>query len=112
MDILYTGDIPKDYKYIYLEDGYIYLFNKLYAEDESVNCYKIDNKNGFLYCHDTFVAQSLVNFEEVQVTDKHYYRTDFPNILLTSCLFGLILVFITNIITSFFKRGGVFSELF
>lgn len=112
MDTLYTGNIPKEYKYIFLQDGYIYLFNKPFAENETLNCYKIVNTNGFLYCHDTFESHELVNFEQVNVSKKHYYRTDYFSILICSCVFALIFIFITNIITSLIKRGGVLHGLF
>ena len=112
MDILFTGDIPKDYKYIYLYDGYIYLYNKPQALDEVIDCYKIDNSNGFIYCHDSLDITGLTNFQEVQVSNHHYYRTDYFNILSTSCIIGIILVFITNIVTSFFKKGGILNGLF
>lgn len=112
MDKLYTGDIPKDYKYILLYDGYIYLYNQPQAENETINCYKIDNNNGFLYCRDTLEISDLTNFELVETSSHHYDRTDFFNILCTSCIFALIIIFITNIVTSFFKKGGVFYGLF
>lgn len=112
MDTLYTGNIPKDYKYIFLKDGYIYLFNQAYIENSTLDCYKIFNNNGFLYCKDTFTSQELVNFEKVNVTNKHYYRTDYFNILFCSCAISLIFIFLTNIVTSFVKRGGVLNGLF
>lgn len=112
MDTLYTKNIPSSYKYLYLQDGYIYLFNTPQAENQIVDCYKIDNKNGYYFCRDTFEVHDLINFQEVNTSDKHYYRSDYFNILFTSCAIGLILLFITNIVTSFFKKGGVFSGLF
>lgn len=112
MDTLYTADIPTDYKYIYLKDGYIYLYNQPQAENETILCYKIDNSNGFIYCHDTLKIEELTNFEEIETSDKFHYRTDFANILFCTCAFSVVLFFITNIVTSFFKKGGVFSGLF
>ena len=112
MDTLYTGNIPKDYKYIFLQDGYIYLFNKPFAENQTLECYKISNNNGFLYCHDTFEVHELVNFEKVNVTKKHYYRTDYTNILFCSCMLAVVFIFILNIVTTLYKRGGVLSGLF
>lgn len=112
MDTLYTGNIPKDYKYIYLKDGYIYIFNKSYIENETLNCYKIDNNNGFIYCFDSFSSDSLIQFEKVNVTNKHYYRTDYCNILFCSISISIILIWIFNICTSIYKRGGILSGLF
>lgn len=112
MDTLFTGNIPKNYKYIYLKDNYIYLFSIPQANNEIVDCYKIDNKGQFLYCKDTFQAEGLINFEKVNVTNKHYYRTDYTNVLICSLIIAFALVFILNIITSFVKRGGLLSGLF
>lgn len=112
MDTLYTGKIPKEYKYIYLQDGYIYLFNKPFADNELVDCYKIDNSNGFLYCYSTFEATGLINFEKVNVSSKHYYRTDYTNILFCSCMLAVVFIFICNIVTSLYRKGGVLSGLF
>lgn len=112
MDTLYTGDIPKDYKYIYLSNGYIYLFNKKTYDNETVDCYKIDNTNGFLYIKDNFTFTNSINLTEIDVSNKHYYRTDYTNILFTSCLIALVLIFITNIMTSLVNKGGVLRGLF
>lgn len=111
MDTLYTGKIPKTYKYIYLKDNYIYLFDVPQIDNDTLNCYKIDNKGQFLYCYDTFTSNSLINFQEVTVTDKHYYRTDFPSVLFCSLCIALVFIFILNCITSIYRRGGVLGGL-
>lgn len=115
MDTLYIGDIPLDYKYATINSGYIRLFNKPSARNETLTYYQIyTNQNGFYYSTgtQTFNNTSTTYFTQLNVSNNIVYRQDIDSIfVMTFCLviFGLWLL---NFITSCIRKGGVLGGLF
>lgn len=113
MDKIYVGDIPKDYCYARFSDGHIDLYrtSQLIGIQDFYRIYLYDNS--FIYDH---LQTNYGQYNEtiatlVQVTDDWYYRRDMPSIMFMSVVEILIIVIILNIVTSVFKKGGVFSGL-
>ena len=114
MDKLYTGDIPKDYKYAVITNDYIRLYNKPYGRDETLDFYQIhNNDSGFFYSYGTqsFSTYNTTYFTELSVTDNIVYRKDFDKITVVSFIFILGLLFLVNLVTSVFKQNGILGGL-
>lgn len=114
MDTLYIGDIPLDYKYAQFSNGYITLYNKPIGSNETLNYYRIyTNCDGFYYSQgaQNFGNYNTTYFQEIKVSDNWLYRQDIGSIFLVCFISIILFIFTINIITSFFKKGGVFSGL-
>lgn len=116
MDTLYIGDIPLEYKYAQFSNGYITLYNKSYGNNETLDYYRIyTNNNGFYYSQGqtTFGNYNTTYFQEINVSDKWVYRSDFGIIIISAFVcFLFFFVFLFNIVTSFIRKGGVLGGLF
>lgn len=114
MDTLYIGDISSDYHYADFGNGYITLYNQPTARNEILNYYRIwTNCDGFYYevGSTTFGSYQTQYFQDVSVSSYWLYRTDIDKIFLVSFIIVLMFLFVFNIVTSVFKKGGVFSGL-
>ena len=113
MDTLYTGDIPQDFKYAVFSNDYITLYNQPQGNNETLPYYRIyKNYDNFMYSQGTTdFRYTTTQFTEVKVSDNWLYRTDIDKIFLVSFLFILLFIFVFNIVTSVFKKGGVFGGL-
>lgn len=115
MDKLYVGDIPKDYHYAVFSDNHIDLYNQNIAQNIDLPYYRIYlNYPSFVYSRgiNHFGAYSSTTFQNIEVTDKWYYRKDSFNILFFSLCFIIGTLWIINLFTSIFKKGGLLSGLF
>lgn len=115
MDVLYTGSIPKEYHYVVWGSDYITLYNRPNAQNISLPYYRIYfNAPGFYYSQGitTFGQFQQTTFQDIQVTDKWYYRKDNLNILLFTISITVATIWLVNIFTSIFKKGGLLSGLF
>lgn len=113
MDTLYTGDIPSDFKYAVFSNDYITLYNRPNATNETLPYYRIyKNYDCFLYSTGTtnFNFNTSV-FTEIKTSDNWLYRGDIDKIFTVSFFCILLFVFVFNIVTSIFKKGGVFGGL-
>lgn len=114
MDTLYIGDIPLEYKYAQFSNGYITLYNKPYGNNETLDYYRIyTTNNGFYYSQGqtNFGNYNTTYFQEIEVTDNYLYRNDLDAIYIVCFITVVTFIFGLNIITSFFKKGGVLSGL-
>lgn len=113
MDKLYIGDIPSDYHYAVFSGDYITLYNKSSGNNETLDYYRIfTNDRGFYYTKGTTNFNYYTTyFDDIEVTDNFLYRRDFPDILFCVLVFSLFFIFLINIFTSVFKRGGVLGGL-
>lgn len=113
MDTLYIGDIPSDYKYAIFSNDYITLYNQSSATNETLNYYRIyTNYDGFYYTTgSTEFRFNTTTFDEIKVSDNWLYRSDIDKIFTVSFFFILLFIFVFNIVTSVFKKGGVFGGL-
>lgn len=115
MDKLYIGDIPKDYHYAIFSDNHIDLYNQNIAQNVDLPFYRIYyNSPGFIYSQGTthFGAYNSTTFQNIEVTDKWYYRKDCLNILIFTISIVVATIWFVNIFTSIFKKGGLLSGLF
>lgn len=114
MDTLYVGDIPLDYKYAVFSNGYITLYNKSSARNETLNYYRIyTTNNGFYYSSGTQSFGTTTSyFTTINVSDNIVYRTDFDSIVLITFIFLIFGLWLLNLITSAIRKGGVLGGLF
>ncbi len=114
MDTLYIGDIPSEYHYAIFSNGYITLYNKSYGRDETLNYYRIyTNNNGFFYTtgSTSFSSYNPTYFQNVNVSNNWLYRSDIDKIFTVCFIIFFMFIFVFNIVTSCFKKGGVFGGL-
>lgn len=113
MDTLYVGDIPQDYKYAVFSSDYITLYNQPTATNETLQYYRIfTNYENFMYVTGfTDFRYNTSTFTEISVSNNWLYRNDIDKIFTVSFFFILLFIFVFNIVTSVFKKGGVFGGL-
>lgn len=115
MDKLYIGEIPLDYKYAVFSNGYITLYNEPSGYNETLPYYRIyTTNNGFYYSQGTqnFSQYQQTYFTEIEVTNEWLYRTDVDKIFIVCFIIFFMFIFVFNIVTSIYKKGGVFGGLF
>lgn len=113
MDTLFIGDIPSEYHYAVFNNGYITLYNKESARNETLNYYRVyTTNNGFFY---STGSQSFGNyttsFQNIDVSNNWLYRSDIDKIFVVCFIIFFMFIFVFNIVTSVFKKGGVFGGL-
>lgn len=113
MDTIYTGDIPSEYHYARFSNNYIDLYKNehLTGYQDFYRLYLYDNT--FIYDH---LSTNYTQYNEtvatyINTTDNYMYRRDFPSIMIMSFIYIILLVFLFNIVTSVFKKGGLLSGL-
>lgn len=113
MDTLYIGDIPSEYKYAQFSSDYITLYNRPSATNTTLNYYRIYDKDGFFYSEgtQTFGNYQTTYFTEIPVSNYWMYRQDIDKIFLVCFIIFFMFIFVFNIVTSMFKKGGVFGGL-
>ena len=113
MDILYVGDIPQDYHYALYNSNYIDLYKvqNISSNDDFYRIYLYDNFFTYehLFTNNAITSSVIGNY--IKTSDDWYYRRDMPSIMFMSLVECLIIVLILNIVSSVFKKGGVFSGL-
>lgn len=114
MDVLYIGSIPSQYHYAVWGNDYVTLYNRPTAQNITLPYYRIYfNAPGFYYSQGTTtVGQQTQTYQDISVSDKWVYRKDSVNILLFSFIVVLSSVWLINLFTSVFKKGGVLGGLF
>lgn len=114
MDTLYIGDIPSEYHFATFSNGYITLYNKNRGYNETLNYYRIyTNNNGFYYSTGTqsFSSYNPTYFTDIHVSNNWLYRSDIDKIFIVCFIIFFMFIFVFNIATSVFKKGGVFGGL-
>lgn len=114
MDTLYIGDIPQNYKYAVFYDDYIRLFNVSSAQNQTLNYYDVFiGYNGFYYRtgQQSFSQYNRTYFQEIPVSNDWLYRQDIDKIFTVCFIIIFMFIFVFNIVTSVFKKGGVFGGL-
>lgn len=114
-DKLYVNeDIPEDYKFMDFHEDYIDIYNKSSFRDETTTVYRIYHcisPNTYYTYSKTFGNYQTYTYQEYPRTSDICYRTDFPQICNVVFIFSIFFIFLLNIITSIFKKGGVLSGL-
>lgn len=68
--------------------------------------------NGFYYSSGVQnVGNNFISTQEIEVTDNWLYRNDCSSIFLSSFILIFAIVILFNIVTSMFKKGGLFGGL-
>lgn len=114
MDVLYTGSIPKEYHYAVWSADFVTLYNRPNAQNITLPYYRIYfNAPGFYYSEGstTFSLVNNTTFQNIEVTDKWYYRKDNLNILMFFIAITITTLWFVNLFTSIFKKGGLLSGL-
>lgn len=114
MDTLYIGDIPSEYHFATFSNGYITLYNKPSAYNETLNYYRIyTTNNGFFYSTgaQSFSRYDTTYFQDINVSNNWLYRNDIDKIFIVCFIIFFMFIFVFNIATSVFKKGGVFGGL-
>lgn len=115
MDTLYIGDIPEEYHYAVFNNGYITLYNTdSFRSNKEYPYYRIyTNLGGFYYVEgqSIFNNYSTIDVQEINVSNNWLYRQDIDSIFIVVFIICFLFVFLFNIVTSVFKKGGVFGGL-
>lgn len=116
MDKVFIGDINSDFKYAQFGSNYIDLYNtSVLRANNTYEFYRV-------YFYDnTFVYQNSYNqrssyssdvyLQEIPVTNDLRYRRDFPNVMLIIFIYLVIAIWLLNLITSGFRKGGILHGL-
>lgn len=111
-DTIYIGDdISSDYCYARYGDNYIDLFKNEHLENNTdfYRIYLYNNTFQYEHIFDSFTGNTVLNF--VNVSNDFHYRRDFPSIVFVGLVYCMIIIVLLNLVTSIFKKGGVFSGL-
>lgn len=115
MDTLYVGDIPLNFKYAQINNGYIRLFDKPSARNETLTYYQVyTSQNGFYYSTgtQTFNNTNTTYFTEIPVSNNIVYRQDIDSIFVMSFILVIFGLWLLNLISSCIRKGGVLGGLF
>lgn len=115
MDTLYIGDIPQEYCYAQWGNDYVTLYNTNNFTNGNYDYYRIYyNAPGFFYSKgSTNITNNYTNIttQKVNVSDDWLYRKDIGSIFTVSFIIILLFIFVFNIATSVFRKGGIFGGL-
>lgn len=114
-DKLYLPDnIPSDYHYAIFGNYYVTLYNKPSAQGETLDYYRIYfNYSPGLYTSGTttFSSYNRTYFDNIPVSKDWFDRPDILNIVGVVFICSILGLFVINLFTSFFKKGGFLSGL-
>ena len=111
-DVLYVPDtIPSEYCYARYGSYYIDLFKDDCLENNSdfYRIYLYDNTYQYEHLFETFTETTILSF--VETSNDWHYRRDLPSICFLSLVEIMIIIIFLNLVTSVFKKGGIFSGL-
>lgn len=113
MDVLYIGDIPQEYHFAVFGSNYIDLYNtpNLIGTLNYYRVYLYENAFYYDFRQTTYNQYYSSTAAEIKVTNDKMYRRDFPSIMFMSVIFIMIIILLFNMVSSVFKKGGVFSGL-
>lgn len=113
MDTLYIGDIPSNFHYAVFSADYITLYNVSSAQNQTVDYYRIyKNYDNFMYTTGTTtVGNNRTYYQDISVSNNWMYRSDIDKIFTVCFIIFFMFIFVFNIVTSVFKKGGVFGGL-
>lgn len=118
MSKFYIPDgIGNDYKYIVPSSNYYDLYNTNYLEpNQSYTYYRFyNNLDSDLYISMTRTTSQYnygyIDTIQIEPDSSYIYRKDYPQILTIVFILTIGFVFLINLLTSCFKKGGVFNGL-
>ena len=115
MDTIYIGNIPSEYHYARFGGNYIDLFNTNQLENNHIYTYYRVYLYDNLFEYDVRSQQgSYYNetLQDVKVSSSQVYRRDFGDICVIIALMVGFGVWLLNLMTSIFRKGGVLGGLF
>lgn len=119
MDELYIGDIDLSNHYISFDkDGIVLLFSNPYNKptDTDITVYRLFPLQNGKLIYNTYTSdiQTLLTRDiyDISVTNKWYNRGDALTILSFFCCISVATLWLINLFTSVFKKGGLLSGLF
>lgn len=113
MDKIYVGDIPQEYHFARFSDNHIDLYKNehLTGVQDFYRLYMYDNSFQYEHLTTTYTQYNETIATFVEITNDYKYRRDMPSIMFMSVVEVCILVILFNIVTSVFKKGGLFHGL-
>lgn len=113
MDTLYIGDIPSQYHYARFSNNYIELYDRqnLSGTLTGYRVYLYDNYFAYDMVTTQFGTYNTYTGKDIPVSNNIWYRRDMPYICLETFVLIIFFIFIFNIVTSVFRKGGVFGGL-
>lgn len=113
MDTLYIGDIPLDYHFAVFNANYIDLYSQsnLQGYLTFYRVYMYDNQFMYEKRFQNYSNTGTGVATSVSVTNDVLYRRDYPSIMFMSLTFIILLVFLFNLVSSVFKKGGLLGGL-
>lgn len=115
MDTIYIGDIPQDFHFARFGNNYIDLFNTNELHQN------VDYTYYRIYLYDNLFEYDIRTQEgsyyreilqDVKVSNSQVYRRDFGDICIIIALYVGFGVWLLNLMTSIFRKGGVLGGLF
>lgn len=113
-DILYIKDIPNQYHYADYSEYYVDLYNQPSARNETLKYYRIYfnvSPGTYIEGTRTFGSYNTTYFDNIEVSNSWWYRNDLDVILVSVLCISLFFIFLFNIFTSIFRKGGLFGGL-
>lgn len=122
MDKLFVPNyIDLDFKFaVFKDNGNIELYQKENYTEPGIYRYWVlyaNNQNKIITDSYGFYVQEGQTKEipyahDVELSHSWYDRPDMLNILCLTCCFAVVTLWLTNLFTSIFKKGGLLSGLF
>ncbi len=115
MDTIYIGDISQDYHFARFGSNYIDLFNTNQLNNNQTYTYYRIYMYDNLFEYDVrsqtggYYNETL---QDVKVSQNQVYRRDFGDICIIIALYVGFGVWLLNLMTSIFRKGGVLGGLF
>ena len=114
-DKIFLGSsIPDGYQYAQFNNSYITLYNQPSAQGETLTYYRIY----FPYSYDlvstgstTFSNYSRTYFDQVETSRSFFDRPDAYKVVTIIFVIVFFAIFLFNIFTSIFRKGGIFGGL-
>lgn len=108
------ASVPEGFVYGEITRDYVDVYNKRSFQNETATYYRIyyNYSSGLIQERTrTFSSYNATTFAELPTSREVFDRPDFVNIL--SCVFFVCIfaILLFNIITSFVRKGGLFSDL-
>lgn len=113
-DTIFVGsDIPLEYHWARFNNNYIDLYKNehLTGVQDFYRVYMYDNLFEYEHLQTTYTQYNETVATFVDTTDNWLYRRDLPSICFLGLIEIMIIIILLNLVTSVFKKGGVFSGL-
>lgn len=113
-NIYLTSDIPDGFIYGEVTRDYIDLFNKNSFRNENAIFYRIyyNYSSGLVVPGTRSFGNYTTTYQQLPVSRDFFDRPDFYSIVIIVFVISIFGLWLVNLITSIFKRGGLLGGLF